>query len=83
MTMDLKGSIGASSAREGQWESTQWNSLLAQVRRLQMRIAKAIREEKSGKARALQWLLTHSHAAKMLAVKRVTENKGARTPWGR
>jgi len=80
MTKGLKRSIGASSAREGEWESTQWDSFLAQVRRLQMRIAKAIRKEKPGKARALQWLLTHSHAAKMLAVKRVTENKGARTP---
>lgn len=45
-----------------------------------MRIAKAIREGKHGKAKALQWILTHSYAAKMLAVKRVTENKGARTP---
>ena len=80
MTIGLKRSIGASSAREGKWELMQWDSFLAQVRRLQMRIAKAIREEQPGKARALQWLLTHSHAAKMLAVKRVTENKGARTP---
>ena len=47
---------------------------------LQMRIAKAIRAQCHGKAKALQWLLTHSHAAKLLAVKRVTENKGHRTP---
>ena len=45
-----------------------------------MRIAKAIRQTRHGKARALQWLLTHSHAAKLLAVKRVTENKGHNTP---
>lgn len=45
-----------------------------------MRIAKAIRQAHHGKARALQWLLTHSHSAKLLAVKRVTENKGHRTP---
>jgi RNA-directed DNA polymerase len=45
-----------------------------------MRIAKAIKQKRYGKARALQWILTHSHSAKLLAVKRVTSNKGARTP---
>jgi RNA-directed DNA polymerase len=45
-----------------------------------MRIAKAIKEKHYGKARALQWILTHSHSAKLLAVQRVTTNKGARTP---
>ena len=45
-----------------------------------MRIAKAIRAGKYGKAKALSWLLTHSRSAKLLAVKRVTENKGAKTP---
>ena len=28
----------------------------------------------------MQWLLTHSRSAKLLAVKRVTDNKGAKTP---
>src|SRR5258707_12168368 len=28
----------------------------------------------------LQWILTHSHSAKMLAVQRVTTNKGRNTP---
>ena len=50
------------------------------VRSLQRRIAKAISEGYRNKARALQWLLTHSFAAKLLAVKRVTENKGKNTP---
>ena len=45
-----------------------------------MRIAKAYREGKPGKVKALQWLLTHSRHAKLLAVKRVTENRGAKTP---
>src|SRR5207302_738807 len=50
------------------------------VRRLQMRIAKAIREKHHCKARALQWLLTHSRSAKLLAVQRVSQNKGHSTP---
>jgi RNA-directed DNA polymerase len=80
MTIDLQGSIGASSAKSRDWKSLDWDKIRRQVRRLQMRIAKAIREKRHGKARALQWLLTHSRAAKFLAVKRVSENKGHRTP---
>lgn len=50
------------------------------MRRLQMRIAKAFREGKHGKVKALQWILTHSFYAKVLAVKRVVQNRGAKTP---
>ena len=37
-------------------------------------------EGRWGKVKALQHLLTRSHSGKMLAVKRVTENRGKRTP---
>ena len=62
------------------WDVINWQQVEAEVLRLQMRIAKAYREKKYGKAKALQWLLTHSLTAKLLAVKRVTSNKGAKTP---
>jgi RNA-directed DNA polymerase len=62
------------------WQDFNWPSLEAQVKRLQMRIAKATRQNHLGKVRALQWLLTHSFAAKALAVKRVTSHKGAKSP---
>src|SRR6266550_4291390 len=78
MTMDL--SIGASSDRVSEWKAIDWPTVRREVRRLQLRIAKAIRAGKHGRATALQWLLTHSRSAKLLAVKRVTENKGAKTP---
>src|SRR5882724_8318712 len=78
MTVDL--SIGASSDRTSDWQAIDWPSVRREVRRLQLRIAKAIRAGKHGRAKALQWLLTHSHSAKLLAVKRVTENRGAKTP---
>lgn len=61
------------------WESVNWTTVSKQVLRLQMRIAKAIREKRYGKAKALQWLLTHSFHAKLLAVKRVVQNKGGKT----
>jgi RNA-directed DNA polymerase len=45
-----------------------------------MRIAKATQAGRHRKAQALQWLLTHSKTAKLLAVHRVTTNRGAKTP---
>jgi RNA-directed DNA polymerase len=62
------------------WKAIPWTALQQQVRRLQVRIAKAIQLGKHRKASALQWLLTHSRAARLLAVRRVTTNRGARTP---
>jgi RNA-directed DNA polymerase len=45
-----------------------------------MRIAKATQAGKHRRVQALQWLLTHSRAAKLLAVHKVTTNRGAKTP---
>jgi RNA-directed DNA polymerase len=73
-------SFGASSNKVSDWKAIEWPKVRCAVRRLQLRIAKAIRAGKYGKAKALSWLLTHSRSAKLLAVKRVTENKGAKTP---
>lgn len=74
-------SVGAPLGLEqNKWDSLDWSVIKAQVKRLQMRIAKATRERRYGKVRTLQWLLTHSHYAKLLAVKQVTTNRGSRTP---
>jgi RNA-directed DNA polymerase len=62
------------------WHDIDWKSAGCDVRRLQMRIAKAVKEKKHGKVKSLQWLLTHSFNARLLAVKRVTSNKGKNTP---
>jgi RNA-directed DNA polymerase len=62
------------------WHSINWSKAMKTVRKLQRRIAKAIREGKLRKARRLQRLLTSSFCAKALAVRRVTENNGANTP---
>ena len=50
------------------------------MRRLQARIVKATQENRWGKVKALQRLLTHSFSGKALAVRRVTENQGKKTP---
>lgn len=62
------------------WKAINWDKERQSVKSLQLRIAKAIREGRHNKAKALQWMLTHSFAAKLIAVKRVTENSGKRTP---
>ncbi|MGI2002423.1 reverse transcriptase N-terminal domain-containing protein, partial [Shewanella frigidimarina] len=70
----------SASPDSAQWQSIDWKSVEPPVLKLQMRIAKATREGKHGKAKALQWILTHSRSAKLLAVKRVSQNKGSKTP---
>ena len=62
------------------WASVDWKHARGEVRRLQVRIAKAVQEQRWGKVRALQHLVSHSFYAKLLAVKRVTSNKGRKTP---
>ena len=62
------------------WEALNWQTIEGEVRRLQARIVKAVQEGRWNKAKALQRLLTRSASGKLLAVRRVTENDGKRTP---
>ena len=61
------------------WQFINWRRVIQQVKSLQQRIVKALKQGRYNKVKALQWVLTHSFAAKLLAVKRVTENKGKNT----
>ena len=61
------------------WNSIDWNKANAYVKKLQMRIVKAHQQGRTGKVKSLQWLLTHSFYGRVLAVKRVTSNKGKKT----
>jgi RNA-directed DNA polymerase len=61
------------------WESINWRTIEKQVFKLQMRIAKGLREKRHNKVKSLQWLLTHSYYPKLLAVRRVTQNNGSKT----
>ena len=72
MTASRKRTAGAPSGRVEDWNSIDWSQARRDVRRLQVRIAKAVKEGKHGKVKALQWILTHSYFAKLLAVKRGT-----------
>jgi RNA-directed DNA polymerase len=54
------------------WAGLDWSRLRKNVLRLQVRIAKAVRERRWGRAEALQWLLGRSWSAKLLAVRRAS-----------
>ena len=78
--MTTAQAVGAVSSEAKEWYAIDWPTIERNVRRLQVRIAKATKEGRWGKVRALQRLLTHSYSGKILAVRRVTENKGKKTP---
>src|SRR6185295_10515026 len=72
--------VGAASHAPLDWHAINWRAVHRNVRRLQARIVKAEQEGRRGKVKALQRLLTRSFSGKALAVRRVTENQGKRTP---
>jgi RNA-directed DNA polymerase len=64
---------GATPNLGSHWKTINWSKVEAEVKRLQMRIAKAVREGKSrNKVKCLQWILSHSYSAKLLAVRSFT-----------
>lgn len=71
--------VPAFSHQAHSWHTINWYNNERKVRGLQVRIAKATKQQQWRKAKALQRMLVRSFAAKALAVKRVTENRGKRT----
>jgi RNA-directed DNA polymerase len=62
------------------WESSDWKKLQKVLFRLQRRIFKAVREGDKAKAKRLQKLILSSYAARMLAIRQVTQlNTGKKT----
>jgi RNA-directed DNA polymerase len=76
----MTAQAGAALNLKLEWQSIDWKSIESTVRRLQARIVKAVQQGRWNKAKALQHLLTRSASAKLLAVRRVTENDGRKTP---
>ena len=62
------------------WASVNWKEVNQIVNRLQVRIVKAVKAKNRKLVRSLQRLLARSLASRLKAVKRVTENRGKRTP---
>jgi RNA-directed DNA polymerase len=62
------------------WHLINWKQVNRNVRHLQRRIVQAQQQGQKRKVRALQFILTRSCSGRCLAVRRVTENAGKRTP---
>jgi RNA-directed DNA polymerase len=71
---------GAAPGLVPDWHSINWKKVWRNVRRLQARIVKAVREGRWNKVKALVYLLTHSFSGRALAILRVVSNSGAKTP---
>jgi RNA-directed DNA polymerase len=71
---------GATPRQATDWHAINWQQVHRNVRRLQARIVKALREGKWHKVKALVYLLTHSFSGRASAILRVTTNRGASTP---
>jgi RNA-directed DNA polymerase len=78
--MTTAQAVGAISREAAEWYAIDWRAINRNVRRLQVRIVQATKASRWGRVRALQRLLTHSYSGKVLAVRRVTENNGKKTP---
>ena len=77
--MPTEQSVGAASDTSVHWREIDWRRVHRDVRRLQVRIVKAVEAGRWGKVKSLQRLLTTSRSGKQLAVRRVTENAGRKT----
>ncbi|MBV4417393.1 group II intron reverse transcriptase/maturase [Clostridium tyrobutyricum] len=61
------------------WSSIDWAIAEEYVNRLQLRIVKAVKKGNWNLVKRLQYLITNSFYAKVLAVRKVTGNKGGKT----
>jgi len=62
------------------WHDLDWARIQQTVRKTQLKIAQATEEGDWRRVKRLQRLLTHSFYGRCLAVRRVTENRGRKTP---
>ncbi len=75
---ELQASLGLATTLT--WHRINWAACHRRVRSLQRRIVQAVKAGAWRKVKRLSYLLVHSFAARALGIKRVTENKGKKTP---
>lgn len=80
MRLSVQAVQPAFSHRWESWHQIDWVKVNLTVRGLQVRIAKATRENNWRRVKILQRMLTRSFCGKVLAARRVTENRGRATP---
>ena len=62
------------------WHDLDWATIQQAVRKTQLKIAQATQEGNWRRVKRLQRMLTYSFYGRCLAVRRVTENRGRKTP---
>lgn len=72
--------VHASSTHFENWEAIDWHLVVKKVKALQHRIVKATKLRQYRKVKSLQYILSQSFFAKLLAIRKVTSNKGKNTP---
>jgi len=77
----LYSMIGNSASLNGKtaWQYIRWDVVMHRVKSLQRRIVKAVRAGRWNLVKVLQGILSRSYAARLLAIRRVTENRGKTT----
>ena len=84
-SMDVRNSITPQGEKltnmqlRNQWNNIDWKKAENHVNRLQVRITKAVKEEKWYLVKRLEYLLIRSYYAKLLATRKTTQNTGKRT----
>lgn len=73
------GTFDSASPTKQGWHQLDWCRINRKVRKTQLQIAQATRENDWRRVRKLQRLLTRSFYGRCWAVKRVTENRGRKT----
>ena len=79
MKVSVRQDRSALSHAPDNWYAVDWRRVERNVRGMQIRIAKATRDSDWRRVKALQRMLTRTLSAKLYAVRRVTQNQGART----
>src|SRR5665647_1731054 len=69
----------ANKQLKSHWNNIDWKAVETHVNRLQVRITKAVFKGKWNLVKRLCYLLTHSFYPKLLAIRKVIQNKGKRT----
>jgi len=78
-TISVKDKSLTNTHLRQKWNNINWHVVKKSVNKLQVRITKAVKQNKWHHVKRLEYLLTHSYHAKLLAVRKVTQNKGKRT----
>ncbi len=78
--MSTTSCLPAFSHSNDSWHTIDWKQCSQRVKKLQVRIAKATQNKNWRQVKKLQRMLVRSFFARALAVRKVTENRGKKTP---